>query len=124
MTKDEWIWMPHAAHFCASDDCRFHLATYVGGYIVSTVGEYVPKGSVSQPKGKQFMEVGPHRLYEAMVFVAEPSTNKCCPWAVRTFASLQTEGSNSAPHAYQTHLRLCKEWALVEDKVEVWRTNE
>lgn len=39
MKKDKWIWMPHPAHFICAKDCRFHLATYVGGYIVSTVGE-------------------------------------------------------------------------------------
>jgi hypothetical protein len=39
---NDWIWMPHAAHFCAAHMCRFHLSTYVNGYIISTVGEYLP----------------------------------------------------------------------------------
>lgn len=39
ITKDKWIWMPHPAHFICSMDCRFVLATKVGKYIVSTVGE-------------------------------------------------------------------------------------
>jgi hypothetical protein len=39
MSKHKWIWMPHAGHFCASHRCRFHLNTYVNGYIISTVGE-------------------------------------------------------------------------------------
>jgi len=40
--KENWIWMPHPAHFIAGDKCRFKLATYVGKYIVSTVGELWP----------------------------------------------------------------------------------
>lgn len=40
--KSDRIYMPHAGHFCGSDDCRFHLNTYVNGYIVSTIGEYWP----------------------------------------------------------------------------------
>ena len=39
MSKADWIWMPHAGHFCAAHRCRFHLNTCVNGYIVSTVGE-------------------------------------------------------------------------------------
>lgn len=34
--------MPHVAHLCVGHWCRFHLATYVNGHIVSTVGEYLP----------------------------------------------------------------------------------
>ena len=37
--------MPHAGHFICSHMCRFKLNTYVNGYIVSTVGEYVPPAS-------------------------------------------------------------------------------
>jgi len=39
MKKEQWVWMGHPAHFICARDCRFHLATYVGNYIVSTVGE-------------------------------------------------------------------------------------
>ena len=41
MSADKWIWMGHAGHFILGHKCRFHLSTYVNGYIVSTVGEYV-----------------------------------------------------------------------------------
>jgi hypothetical protein len=34
-----WVWMRHPAHFIGAGDCQFFLATYVGTYIVSTVGE-------------------------------------------------------------------------------------
>ncbi|MCH7681711.1 hypothetical protein IID10_20485 [candidate division KSB1 bacterium] len=36
--KKDWIWMPHVAHFICGKDCKFHLATYFNGYIVSTIG--------------------------------------------------------------------------------------
>lgn len=39
--KSDWIWMPHPGHFCFAYRCRFFLNTYVNGYIVSTVGEYL-----------------------------------------------------------------------------------
>jgi hypothetical protein len=40
--SSDWIWMPHAGHLCIAYMCRYHLNTYVNGYIVSTVGEYLP----------------------------------------------------------------------------------
>jgi hypothetical protein len=39
MRKGNWIWMPHSGHFILGDKCRFVLNTYVGSYIVSTIGE-------------------------------------------------------------------------------------
>lgn len=39
MDINKEIWMPHPAHFICAKDCRFHLATYINGVIVSTVGE-------------------------------------------------------------------------------------
>jgi hypothetical protein len=39
MTRDKWVWMGHSGHFILGSSCRFHLNTYVGRYIVSTVGE-------------------------------------------------------------------------------------
>lgn len=44
MSKE--IWMPHAGHFVCGQQCRFRLNTYVNGYIVSTVGEYMPDSTV------------------------------------------------------------------------------
>lgn len=46
MSKEEWIWMPHPDHLCIADSCRFRLATYVNGHVVSTVGEYFPDRDV------------------------------------------------------------------------------
>lgn len=39
MKKADWVWMPHAGHYILGDKCRFVLNTYVGNYIVSTIGE-------------------------------------------------------------------------------------
>lgn len=45
MSREDWIWMPHPAHLCVAHWCRFHLATYVNGHVISTVGEYFPDSS-------------------------------------------------------------------------------
>ena len=52
MIKEKWIWMPHAGHLCVGHDCRFHLSTFVGKYIVSTVGEYWPDRQIREIHAK------------------------------------------------------------------------
>lgn len=68
INNQSWIWMPHAGHFCGANECNFRLNTYVGGYIVSTVGEYCPIIKLGK---STFEEIGRNRLYETMVFKAK-----------------------------------------------------
>jgi len=96
--------MPHAGHFILGHKCRFHLATYVGGYIVSTVGELWSEREVREIhadvfkpewlknnrhlKGDNFdhayfkefgfgrLGAGEDSIYETMVFKARKSDKK------------------------------------------------
>lgn len=46
--REEWKWFGHAAHFICARWCRFHMATQVGKWLVSTVGEYWPERAVRE----------------------------------------------------------------------------
>lgn len=108
--KENWLWMGHAGHFIGGSSCRFHLNTYVGGYIVSTVGEYDPYN-----KGwGNFEELGINRLYETMVFKAEKESKddaQCCPYRIIVSEEMDMDGYNDPAAAYKGHLKLCKRWA-------------
>jgi|TARA_Y100000310_G_scaffold103241_1_gene101550 hypothetical protein len=110
MGKEDWIWMPHAGHFILGHNCRFRLCTYVGKYIVSTVGElwqdttcqkihaevYDPKWYEENKhlKGddwefafkKEFgyFPIGPTKeeLYESFVGIAKESEQPCCKYEI------------------------------------------
>lgn len=97
MNKSKWVWMPHAGHYILGDRCKFHLNTYVGGFIVSTIGELWNDQAVRRihadvhdrswyvanqhRKGDDFDaayfkrfgydEIGADRRYETMVFPAK-----------------------------------------------------
>ena len=45
LNKGDWKWFGHAAHFICSRNCQFHMATQVGKWLVSTVGELWPERS-------------------------------------------------------------------------------
>jgi hypothetical protein len=127
-----------------AQDCRFHLATLVGKYLVSTVGEYLPdeggreihaqsKGIVLTGRGDErrydflkrvgFVEVGCDRKYETMVFragetCARPGCN--CGLPEIDGSEVDFAGYNVAGDAAAGHLRLCRKYAaLVSDREEL-----
>jgi hypothetical protein len=123
--------MPHAAHLIVADDCRFHLATWVGGHIVSTVGEWLPDESVRERlalsrgielrgrgdarradflKRLGYEEIGAGRRYETMVFPAKANPGSCCRYVAAEFHELDTGCYNDALAAYEGHLALCDAW--------------
>lgn len=137
MKPDKWIYMPHPGHFICSKDCRFFLNTYVGKYIVSTVGEMWPERAVREIhaqvhdfkwlnenkhlKGDYFdsaymnrfgyEQIGCDRLYETMVFKAKKSDHKCCPWVQINGDSIDFNGYNKPEDALKGHIELCKKWS-------------
>lgn len=132
MDKSKWVFMPHAGHFILGHMCRFRLNTYVGKYIVSTVGEYVPDSAVRDihaevmkdkplPKGDDgeteylrkygFEEIGYGRTYETMVFKAGKSKDKCCPYKIIVSKEMDAKGYNTAEEAVKGHMKLCEKWS-------------
>ncbi len=37
--ESEWKWQGHPGHYCCVADCMFRMATRVGAFLVSTVGD-------------------------------------------------------------------------------------
>lgn len=133
--------MPHAGHLIVGNDCRFHLNTRVGKYIVSTVGEYWPDQAVRRihaeihdkkwyqanlhlkgdyfdaayHKKFGFTELGMSRTYETMVFRAVKEKTADAKYKCcpwkMTSGELDMEGYNTATDAYAGHMKLCKKWS-------------
>ena len=136
MKKENWIWSGHAGHLCIASECRFHLSTYVGGYIVSTVGEWWPSRisreihaeiynskwliKYKHLKGDNFdraymkefgyQNIGSDATYETMVFKSKKTKHKCCPY-VMDGTELEVNRYNDSDSAHQGHMELCKKWA-------------
>jgi hypothetical protein len=137
----EWRWFGHAAHFICGQDCRFHLATQIGPWLVSTVGEYLPDSNVREiladSRGIQLQgqgdarradwmrkvgweSIGYERLYETMVFRAgKPCQSTECGCGLPELASgseLDFEGYNTAGDATRGHYRMCEKWSQKSEK--------
>lgn len=129
--------MPHAGHLIISNKCRFHLNTYIGGYVVSTVGEWWPERSVREVHAKVydpewlrenqhlkgdmfdsayfkrfgFEEIGCDRTYETMVFKAKKSSHKCCPYVMVSGDNKDFDSYNKPEDASAGHMKMCEKWA-------------
>lgn len=105
MKKENWVWMPHTGHFIGSRSCLFHLNIYVGGFIVSTVGDYQPGGT------RESQEIGYNRKFETFVFRAVKSKDKCCPYYIQVDKQVDSQGYTDSGAAFAGHMKLCKKWS-------------
>ena len=118
-----WVWMPHAAHYILSHRGSFHLATCVGDYIVSTVGEIR-----NEMEGRKFKDIGyPEGFkYESMVFPAvkrDKENEQCCPYEIDAKLELDYERYRTPVEAYNGHMKLCYKWCSkakgVDDAISI-----
>lgn len=119
--RDEWEWYGSAAHLIVGRYCRFHLATKVGPWLVSTVGEYVhPMHSAgSEITERTWLEknwpgedIGIDRKYETMVFRIGGECSCGCGLPVpEDWDGVGFAGYNDAHAAREGHMVLCQEYA-------------
>lgn len=127
----EWKWFGVSAHFICGEWCRFHLATQIGEYIVSTVGKYVhPSDSKNEHEDYTFLkkhpngkEIGCGRFYETMVFKAgKPCKAKGCNCGLPSISGseLMSDVYTEAGPATDGHRAMCEKVAagLVQDDVK------
>ena len=133
-------WFGLAGHFICASWCRFHLCTQVGGYLISTVGQYWPeRGSreihaqICDPgwlaencelKGDYFdaaymkrfgyEDIGCNRKFETMVFKAGVlcTAKECgCGQPSIDGSELDFDAYNTVKEATEGHMAMCEKWA-------------
>ena len=143
--QNEWQWYGHAAHFICGRWCRFHLATTVGKFLISTVGEYVPgegaqtiyadvRGNPLTKRGDareaEFLEkfgfekLGASGTYETMVFAWDGSTCQAegcaCGLPIpSSFSDLDGQRYDDAAAARSGHYQYCERAAAGKVGFEV-----
>lgn len=122
--QNKWRWLGHAQHFCAADNCRFHLATVVGKYVISTVGDYYPPltasskltGSAADLKAgrrpervRERIGAGEDSFFETFVFQVDTKAKKAdcgCP-ELKSFCEVWGERAATAQEATRKHMGMC-----------------
>lgn len=136
----DWEWFGHPGHFICAKDCRFHLCTRVGGFLVSTVGELFPsegvreilarsRGIVLEGRGDEreasymrqvgYQDIGLDRKYETMAFKlnGKRCTSDGCQCGLPGIIPNEIEfaGYNNAHDANLGHLRICEKVASEQE---------
>jgi hypothetical protein len=116
--REQWIWFGFPKHFIMADKCQFHMATKVGHWIISTVGQLVTDDMdeynydiKENPDGIKMKEVGAGRFFETMVFEAEKARCDCCEWEVNVENGRHDfpgGAYDTASEAREGHMKVCE----------------
>ena len=118
LPTSEWKWYGTAAHFICSARCKFHLATLVGKYIISTVGEYIAPDNRMESNDYYPIGAGNNRLYETMVFRWGGETCNCgCGLPVPAdWREIDAAYYADARSATAGHMGMCRAYAEREEE--------
>jgi hypothetical protein len=115
MERAKWKWYGYSGHFIPGNECRFHLTTVVGSYLVSTVGQF-PDPFDKDKFGR--MGYGPEE-FETYVFPfsGEHCTLADCGACGQPEPSSWTEiagiRSMTAGEATKNHMEMCEKYAVL-----------
>lgn len=139
--KSEWRWYGNAGHFICANDCRFHLCTEIGDFLVSTVGQLLLDSAIREIFASErgitlegigdarradwmrkagYEDIGYGRKFETMVFRAGKrcEENDCgCGLPEIDGHDLLFEGYNRADDATRGHHAMCERVAAGEAAV-------
>lgn len=108
---DQWVWYGRPAHFISARWCNFRLATLVGKYIVSSVGDY--------RKDEYFAVqsvIGHERYYETMVFTAGGVCDcGCGERRIDPASEIEMLPAQTDAECHANHMALCRKYAEMQE---------
>lgn len=111
----EWKWYGYAGHLIVASRCAYHLSTRIGGYLVSTVGDFRRDGDV---KTRETIGAGDDAFFETFVFKCDGEEASGDPNVV-AFSEIDRERYATSIEAERGHYRFCDKYASIGD----WRTH-
>lgn len=104
ISESEWKWYGYGGHLCVSSFCAYHLATRIGGFLISTIGDYRPRG-----KERETIGAGPDSFFETFVFRCDGETKDGNPDS--DLSEIDSERYATSIEAERGHYRYCKKYA-------------
>lgn len=104
--ESEWVWQGHGAHF--PGDCKFHMGTRVGGYLISTIGDYYTRAGERERLGG-----GEGSYFETFVFKAA-GTLECGCAEIADLCEIEGIRYGTATEAQAGHIAMCRQYAGLE----------
>jgi hypothetical protein len=101
----KWVWYGYAGHLIVGSRCRYHLATRVGNYFISTVGDYFPERDRRETIGG-----GPEDFFETMVFPVDGELPSGDP-NILDWSAIECARYKESIDAERGHRGLCNKYA-------------
>lgn len=105
--ESKWKWYGYSGHFIGGSQCAYHLATRIGKFLVSTVGDYRPR---SEGGKKVQIGAGDDAFYETYVFACDGEEDTGDP-IIPDFTEIDGERYAESIDAERGHYRYCEKYA-------------
>lgn len=105
----DWKWYGFPGHFVDGGRCAFHLTTRIGGYLISTIGCYLPEGA------QEYKEIGWKRKFETYVFTCDGDNSDGDPHITNLY-EISSKAYNKSIDAEEGHYRICWKYAEKSEK--------
>lgn len=100
-----WKWYGYSGHFIGGRSCAYHLCTRVGGFLISTVGDYY-----SQKGKRETLGADENSWFETFVFKCNGDDKNGDPNII-DWSEIDSEIYATSIEAERGHYRLCKKYA-------------
>lgn len=101
-----WKWYGYAGHFIGGKSCAYHLCTRVGGFLVSTVGDYYPRGRDGK---RETLGAANDSWFETFVFKCEGEDDHGD--AIIDLGEVDSERYATSIEAERGHYAFCEKYA-------------
>lgn len=109
--QNEWKWYGYAGHFSGGSACAYHLCTRIGGFLISTLGDYRPP---SRGGKRQLLGLANDSWFETFVFHCEGEDENGDP-IVPSFNEIDSRRYGTSIEAERGHYEFCQKYAAKLD---------
>lgn len=103
-----WKWYGYAGHFVGGKSCAFHLCTRVGGFLISTLGDYYPRSGNGK---REPLGASGDSWFETFVFKCDGEEESGDPKMADGFTEIDSERYAKSIDAERGHYRFCEKYA-------------
>ena len=106
----DWEWLGHAGHYIMGHKCLFHLATKVGKYLISTVGDCHLEISPNKIGEKIPVGSGAKEFFSTYVFKAGKKL-ACGCYGLKSVPEIEGKRCETSVEARILHMKYCNKYA-------------
>lgn len=102
----KWKWYGYPCHFVGGKNCIYHLATKVGEFLISTIGDYYIEDN------RQTLRSWEKSFYETCIFVCSGEDKNGNP-IIEDWTEIDGRSYETSVEAENEHYEFCKKYSKI-----------